>query len=469
MKSILKLIRRFFLILILSIVLILFLNLILFFLMFYHQSSSRSPWKAAEMVAGSLLQAEDGTYELQDEGKTVLEQSGAWAILVDADGSVKWSSSNLPSEIPLHYTLAELSWAIRGYIEDYPTTVGEYGDDLLIMGHPKTAYWKAMWNTFDYDMIANLPQTVVIFLLFNLVIVFLIYLFAVSGVLRSVKPIIRGIEALPEGPEVYVKEKGLLSSLAVSLNRTAEKLRMQEYDLKKKETARANWIAGVSHDIRTPLSMVMGYASQLEDNKSLAESERKKAGVIRFQSMRIKNLINDLNLSSKLEYNAQPIQRTEQNAVSLLRKVVVDFLNVDPDNKYSLVWTTDESLTSCLIQADANLLQRAVSNLIVNAQVHNPDGCTISAKVCKEGDMCRITISDDGKGVSDEQLATLRTSSGRSPSKLGEQQHGLGLLIVGQIAAAHDGRIEMDHSPVGGFQVSIILPLSEKRPPSESK
>ena len=62
----------------------------------------------------------------------------------------------------------------------------------------------------------------------------------------------------------------------------------------------------VSHDIRTPLSMVMGYAGQIEDNESLPESERKKARIIRQQSTKMKNLINDLNLASKLEYNMQP-------------------------------------------------------------------------------------------------------------------------------------------------------------------
>ena len=158
----------------------------------------------------------------------------------------------------MQYSLADLSWAIRGYIEDYPTTTSEYGDDLLILGNPKTSLWKAMWNTFDYNMIANLPKTVLLFLIFNLIIIFIIYMVAISGVLRSVKPIVTGIEALPDGQNIYVKERGLLSSLAVSLNKTSEKLRSQEYKLKKRETARANWIAGVSHDIRTPLSIVMG-------------------------------------------------------------------------------------------------------------------------------------------------------------------------------------------------------------------
>lgn len=87
--------------------------------------------------------------------------------------------------------------------------------------------------------------------------------------------------------------------------------------MQKKETARANWISGVSHDIRTPLSMVMGYAGQIEENEALPEADRKKARIIRQQSIKMKNLINDLNLASKLEYNMQPINPVPVNLVAV--------------------------------------------------------------------------------------------------------------------------------------------------------
>ena len=74
--------------------------------------------------------------------------------------------------------------------------------------------------------------------------------------------------------------------------------------------------------------MVMGYASQLESNKQLPEDERKKAAVIVKQSQRMKNLINDLNLASKLEYNMQPTHIEQVNVISAVRQVVVDFLNL---------------------------------------------------------------------------------------------------------------------------------------------
>lgn len=259
---------------------------------------------------------------------------------------------------------------------------------------------------------------------------------------------------------MYVKERGLFSSLAKSVNRASEKLRTQDYELKKKDAARANWIAGVSHDIRTPLSMVMGYASQLEEDPAIPAEGRKKAGIIRLQSLRMKNLVNDLNLASKLEYNVQPLHRRPVNAVALARGIAVDFLNMDAEGLYPIEWSTDENLPVCMVDGDPDLLKRALSNLILNAQVHNPDGCTVTLTVAREGERCSITVADNGVGVTDAQLKSLRNTPHYmfNDSGTGEQRHGLGLLIVRQIAQAHGGTVEMDHAPQGGFMVTMTFP-----------
>ena len=108
--------------------------------------------------------------------------------------------------------------------------------------------------------------------------------------------------------------------------------------------------------------MVMGYAAQLADSGYLREEDRKKASAIVRQSRRIKNLINDLNLASKMEYNMQPIVKEEINAVALVRQAAVDFINMDVDGKYPIEWETDENLTVCLICTDKELIKRAVAN-----------------------------------------------------------------------------------------------------------
>ena len=247
MKSMLKLIRRSLLLLLISMFLLLIFNGVFFISVTASHNSGGSIWTAAETVADSLSPSSDGL-RLSEEGRKTLKEYGAWAILIeDKSGNTIWESDNLPEEIPDHYSAAEIARAVNGYICDYPTSFSRKGDHLLILGLPKTGYWKLMWPAFDYNFIANLPKLLLIGLLCNLGIVSLIYFLASSGIFRSVKPILKGIQDLPEGKEVYVRERGLLSELASSINQSAEKLRSQEHSLKKKETARANWIAGYPH------------------------------------------------------------------------------------------------------------------------------------------------------------------------------------------------------------------------------
>ena len=462
MKTVFKLIRRFVATLMMATIILFLLNLFLMIGLFRDQTGNQSPWKAAEAVSAGLEQDGAGGYILSDEAAQVLELSGGWAVLIDnGTGEVRWNSANLPAEVPLRYSIADLSWAIRGYVADYPTTTAEHGEDLLILGNPKTSLWKLMWNTFDYRMIAGLPQTIAVFVLVNLATLLVIYIIVVSGILRPVRPLIRGIEALPDR-QIYVKERGIFASLAKSVNHASEKLRVQERLIQKKDAARANWIAGVSHDIRTPLSMVMGYAGQMEEDSSLPESGRKKAGIIRLQSLRIKNLVNDLNLASRLEYNAQPLHCRPVSLIPLIRGLAADFLNMDGEGRYPIEYQAPEEAFGLVIQADPDLLKRAVSNLILNAQVHNPDGCAITVRVERSGTGCRTTVEDDGVGVTPDQLNSLRSAPHYMvcDSSTDGQRHGLGLLIVRQIAQAHGGRLELGSSPQGGFQAAVFLPAS---------
>lgn len=462
MRNTWKLIRRFVLILLLSVIMLFILNIVLLIAYTYDEANNRGGWQAAEEIAQELKETEE-SYRLSPYGEEILDEMDAWGILIeDGSGDVIWHSGNLPPEIPLHYSVSDVSWGTRGYIKDYPTTAGARGEDLVILGHPKKRYWKQMWNTWSYELIANAPQTAVKVLGFNILAVLLIYVLSTSGILKSVKPIVEGIEALPGEDEVYVREKGLLSGLGASINRTSEKLMNQKYALKKKERAQANWIAGVSHDIRTPLSMVMGYAGQLEENAALPEEARKQAQVIRLQSVRMKNLINDLNLYSKLESHMQPMRMSRINLSAVIRLAVADFVNLDLEQKYPIEWEIEEELSVCIIEGDKELLGRAVNNLLTNVRVHNPDGCKVAVKLKTDGEKIRLRIEDNGVGVSAEQLDRLKnaphymTDNGNEAGN--RSRHGMGLLIVRQIVSAHEGEVEFGRGELGkGFWAEIMM------------
>ena len=465
-KSILKLVSRFVMIIVCSLLVLFVLNICLFIGVSFQGMASGGGWQATEELTAELQENGDGTYFVSERGKQILAERDAWAVLVqDGTGDVVWYSENLPAEIPLHYTAAQISADTLGYIEDYSTTTAARENDLLIMGHPKETYWKSMWNTYDLSLIKNLPRNVVMIFLVNLLVVFLIYAFSTSGIVRYIRPLIRGIEALPE-ERVYVREKGLFTDLEHSVNEASEKLKIQEQELKKKERARANWISGVSHDIRTPLSMVMGYAAQMEDDAELPDEARKRAQMIRLQSVKMKNLVNDLNLASKLEYQMQPLHMERISLAAVVRQTVAEFANLDFEEKYPICFEAKEGSGRGMIRGDKDLLCRAIGNILTNSQVHNPDGCGIMVETDAGDGAFVIRLEDDGIGIGEEELQKLQSTPHYMMSDGGveEPRHGLGLLIVRQIVVAHGGTVLLDHGrqeEKGGFAVEMHFPIKE--------
>ena len=464
MKSVPKLIRRFVGILLFSSFLLLIVNFIaLVALMMGHApDKADSPYNMAIETGKALQASNNGDYMLSEEMSTKLTVHNVWAILIDNDTlKVVWKTKNVPSSIPNHYTLADIANLSVGYLDDYPTYTGENKNGIVVLGFPKNSFWKHTRASWDYNFIAHLPQITLKLLLINIVLILAIYIIVNMKLLKSVNPIIKGIQDLSAGAPVHIPETGLLSEVSTNINHTADILQEQQRQLRKKDTARANWIAGVSHDIRTPLSMVMGYAVQLETSHNLTETEQKKASIIVKQSHRIKNLINDLNLASKLEYNMQPLMKKTENAVAIVRQVVVDFMNMNIDDKFPIEWQTADTLFTCDINVDKDLLKRAISNLIQNSMNHNENGCTIYVSVTTNQTNCIICIEDNGVGACDEQLEKLNNMPHYMvcDTNTTQQQHGLGLLIVKQIIDGHNGKTQIDHSKYGGFKVALILPM----------
>ena len=463
MKSVPKLIRRFVGILLLSSVLIVVINFVVLAVLMAIQApdEDNSPYNIAIETGEALQLSNSGDYVLSENMSTKLKDNNVWAILIDNETlQVTWKTENVPAAIPTEYTVSDIANISLGYIDGYPTYTGENENGVVVLGFPKDSFWKHTRASWDYSLIAKSPQMILTVLLVNVVLILAIYVIANMKLLKSIKPITKGIQDLSAGEPVYIPETGVLSEISSNINHTSDILQEQKEQLRKKETARANWIAGVSHDIRTPLSMVMGYAGQLESSCNLSTTEQKKASVIVKQSKRMKDLINDLNLASKLEYDMQPIMKKQENAVAVVRQVVVDFMNMDIDDRFPIEWRTDDELTACSIEADKDLLKRAISNLIQNSINHNENGCTIYVSVSTDNNNCIICVEDSGIGASDEQIEKLNHAPHYMvcDTNTTEQRHGLGLLIVKQIVDGHSGSVEIGHSKYGGFKVKLTIP-----------
>ncbi len=441
-KTIFKILASFIVSAVIISLILLFINFLAFSITASdtHNTNQRSPKMILRQVSEQLTKTDDG-FVLSEED--VLAEN-LWAILIDETGCVVWQK-HMPEDIPAQYSINDVASMTKWFLNDYPVYVYTRDDGLLVLGYPKNSVGKYQME-YSMEWFRSLPTRLLVILLFNMVLATALA-FCVGLVLyRRLKELVNGIGSLKQEKQTDLREKGIFKELAKSVNETSETIGRKNALLKQRDDARANWIAGISHDIRTPLSIIMGYSEELSDNLD-EEDKRKKAEVITAQSMKIKNLVEDLNVISSLEYDMQPAKKKQIKICSLLRETVSEILNGTLDGRVHL----ELSLTyeKAVVLGDERLLKRAVFNLVNNAILHNISPCTIQITQRKERNICVIIIRDNGRGVAPEVLEKINT--------IPKTAHGLGLPMAYKIISVHEGTFNAYND--GGFCVEIKLPL----------
>ena len=394
-----------------------------------------------QRVADLLTALPDGGYRMEQEGVDALREGGyAFALLLDETGEAVWEWQK-PEEVPDRFSAGEIGAFSKWYLMDYPVSVWRYGaGGLLVFGYPKGSIVRhnMVWHMEELEMIIRYAG---IFLAANGILFFALALFAGYRFYRMLKPVGEGIDALAQGRSVWMRENGSASYLKEKINRTSELLERQRRELERRDTARTEWIAGVSHDIRTPLSLIMGYADELEKDMGIPPEMRRKAGLIRQQSFAIKKLIEDLNLTSRLTYHMKPLRRERYCPAVLLRRTAADMINSgEIGSDRALELDVDPKLETLRLTGDTALLTRALKNLLGNSVRHNPDGCRIRLEAREtERGFC-FCVADDGAGVP-EPVRRIALGQEADAAPKDRAPHVMGLLVVARIAEAHGGRL----------------------------
>ena len=260
------------------------------------------------------------------------------------------------------------------------------------------------------------------------------------------------IKTLSAGKPVHLSIRGELSEIADSVNQASQVLSRQNQ-------ARANWISGVSHDIRTPLSMIMGYAGRIASDREASGNTQQEAEIIRAQSAKIKDLVQDLNLVSQLEYEMQPLHKEPMRLSKLLRSYAADLLNAGIGEEYSVGVDISSVAETAVVACDARLILRAISNLVQNSIHHNPQGCDIFLSLDCSPEDVSITVADNGVGLSAEKQRELKEKPHymESTDERLDLRHGLGLLLVRQIVEAHGGIMKIANGTCCGIEIVLIF------------
>lgn len=430
---------------------------------FLSEGSGHDVYSMEEFVRnfGENLEMKDGRFSLDKEGMEYLESKDTWIQVLDDDGNSLFSYNG--EKLPDAYTPFDLVHAYKyagviGPSEVFFAEVEIEGKRYsYLMGFPMNRIRKYVF-IYENREIARFAGKLVRLVIFaDAIIAFVLaYLFS----LRLTKPlgeIIGFVERLEDGDyKVYKNPKGVYSSVYHKVNNLAFTLRENEIQRNKLNRMRDEWVANISHDIKTPLASIKGYGELLSDDYEFSRDEmRSYGGIINRKSEYIRSLVDDLNLSARLKDKDVDIEKKDINMVSLVREAVIDILN-DPKYADRKIGFESES-ESIMISGDRTLLKRLVNNIIYNSLIHNDENVNIEVSVAKK-ERVEIVIKDDGRGISGPDLENIFERYYRG-TDTGERHKGsgLGMAISRDIARAHGGDIEIESELGKGTRMVIRI------------
>jgi signal transduction histidine kinase len=423
----------------------------------------------------------DGTATLAPEQRDQLRRAGAWLQVLDKSGR-EILSVDRPAQVPIAYApgqLVMLRVSSGRYGQRQVMTWFEQrgGQDVTwVVGRPipKSGPGSKSWPVF-LSVRAALFGGAGLLALAGLGVVLLVgWLFGkrLSQPLEHMMAWLRALAAGdyrepigPTGTPVSRDESGQLRKpygvyreVFGALDTLTGELRDAEAERGRVERAREEWLAGVTHDLRTPLSSVRGYAEVLASDYDFdPASVRLQASVIRGQALHMDTLLDDLNLSFRLRAEALPLSPQGVDLVELVREATVELAN-DPRADGRDV-SFDAAAGPVEAHVDAGWFRRALRNLLVNAVAHNPEGTHVRVAVEREGAEAVVTVADDGRGMDPETVTRLFDRYYRGTATAEDEGTGLGMAISRQLVEAHGGRIDVESAPGEGTTMRVRLPL----------
>lgn len=454
-----RLTARFLLSILSIVIIVIFVNTaILFGLILYQQFNKFNDATAdtEEIFVREFQQYIDvsnGLPSVSKEGLQQLHQRNAWIQLLDVNGQVTDAYFE-PQEALSHYAPIDLIQVYKYKEFDIDTTVYVGSKDNInyligIKGSGVSRYVVHLSGASTLQLIGKYGLLIIIA---DLLVATLVGWLFGRTLTKPLYAMIERIQHLKNHKHLPIKvPKGLYRPVFENLSEVSSELAAHEQERKRLEMMREEWISNVSHDMKTPLASIRGYAELLND-RNLSPSDRTEyAQIIEKQSLHMQELLDDLNLTMRLRHQQLPLTLTEVNMVQFMREIVIDTLNTPPYEQANIDF--DATAEVILHSIDEHFMRRAVVNFLYNALLHNPPDVNVHVTV----DTNTITIADNGRGISAEDLAHIFERYYRGTNTEQIQGTGLGTAIARDIIEAHGGTVTILSEEQKGTTVTIQL------------
>jgi two-component system phosphate regulon sensor histidine kinase PhoR len=269
------------------------------------------------------------------------------------------------------------------------------------------------------------------------------------------------------GPAFSPVDVRLVEVVAADLGRGVHLARLYEREqhlvarLQELDTAKTDFMSTVSHELRTPLTSISGYVELLLDAEGgeLTPPQAKMLNVIGRNTRRLRDLIEEMLILSKIESGAFSTQRSPVDLAVLIDQAVAA---VAPAAAHARIELCTEVHGPLPLHADPDQLDRVLMNLLANAVKFTPAAGTVTLRGRRDGEEIVLVVADTGMGIPAGEQKALFTRFFRASNAVRQAVPGtgLGLAIVGTVVDNHAGRIEVESTEGAGTTVTIRLPAA---------
>lgn len=292
---------------------------------------------------------------------------------------------------------------------------------------------------------------ILVFALGSVLLGLVIALFVGKRIIRPVQNLSNAFGELSKGNfDIKIPE----NESVTEIREMAQRFNAMVYDLSHIETLRSDFVANVSHEFKTPIAAIEGYATLLQNHALPPEKQDHYIEKILDNSRRLSSLSGNVLMLSKLENQETVLDKTEYRLDEQIRQCILMLENKWASKNIEF----DMELPRQIYYSSAFLLEQVWINLIDNAIKHSPAGSSIHIAICETSEAIAVSISDDGDGMTEEVQKHIFEKFYQGDKSHKAEGNGLGLALVKRIVDLCKGEIAVESAPGKGSLFIISLP-----------
>lgn len=300
-----------------------------------------------------------------------------------------------------------------------------------------------------------------VYLIFALVITLLIIVYLISILSRVkmqlalIKDALEDIKNGNLNRRVLAKESDMTRKICYDINEIAINNQSRLIQQKQSEQAYKRLMTSLSHDVKTPLASLVGYLEAIESKIVVGEEKDEYIKVAFDKAQHLKYFVENLFDWVKLNSGEQTFHLEILDLNELSRNIIADWIPILEKNNFE--YEFDIPTTEYPIRIDTNAYTRILNNLLQNIITHS-EGNNMKLRIFENKHQVKITISDNGKGISPDNLLHVFERLYKCDNSRGSKGSGLGLSIVKELVSIHEGTITTDSNLGFGTTFTILFP-----------